>query len=147
MPKFQQVPAYAVESTTPAEMAVAEVEYARLCQNPAYDMVKGPRRAAVAAKFASAMPLTPLEAIEFASIVPDGYRVGASSAPSAAAAIAETAARNEWANSERIRRDAENAKHRAFTNVRDAQAFLSPADYQTWLQTPMGQKSVAETYG
>ena len=147
MPKFQQVPAYVVESTTPAEMAVAEVEYARLCQNPAYDMVKGPRRAAVAAKFASAMPLTPLEAVEFASIVPAGSRVAASSAPSAAAAIAESAARHAYLETERLRREAENAKHRTITDVREAQAFLSPADYQTWLQTPMGQKSVAETYG
>lgn len=146
MPKFSVVPAYVVEGTSPSEMAQAEVEYARLQQNPSYDVVKGPRRAAVAAKFASAMPLTPLEAVEFAPIVPEGYRVAASSTPTAEQIRIE-AARLAYLESERIRIAAENAKKRPITNVRDAQAYLSPGDYQAWLQTPMGQKSVAETYG
>ena len=147
MPQFKPVPAYVLEGTTPADMVAAESEYARLCQNAAHDLVKGPRRAAVHAKFASAMPLTPLECVEFASIVPEGYRSQQTSSPSATHALEAQAARNEWAEADRIRRDAENAKHRAITDVREAQAFLSPADYQMWLATPMGQKSVAETYG
>ena len=147
MPKFQQVPSYVVAGTTPSDMVAAEVEYARLCQNPAYDLVKGPRRAAVHAKFASGMALSPGEAVEFASIVPEGYRAGSISSD-ASDALAREHARQQFAESERLRIAAEAAKPRThFGNIREAQDNLSMADYQKYLSTPEGQRAVSETYG
>lgn len=148
MAQFKPVPAYVLEGTTPADMVAAESEYARLQQNPAYDLVKGPRRAAVHAKFASGMALSCAEAVEFASIVPEGYRVAGASSASAATALAAEAARNEWAKAEAQRVRIANAQpHIRFANIREAQDSLSMLDYQKFVMTPEGVKLVAQAYG
>jgi len=148
MPAFKKVPPYVAVGTTPADMVAAEALYVRLQQNPAYDMTKGPRRAAVYAKFQCGLPLTPIEAVEFGAVVPEGYldRAEGEAIRFAEHRKRQDDARLEWEKAEHARRQAEAQKPRIITDPREAQACLSPADYMAWCDRPENQKRIAEIY-
>ena len=121
--KFEKVPPYV--AATPAEVAAARAELARrVAADASWSLQSSFRRAALAAKFASALPLTAMEYVEWGSAVPVGYesRFEVIAAQSALPRQMAAEARAKWQTQEAERKAREAAQPRGPQSLREAQA-------------------------
>lgn len=130
MAKYERCPDYVAGS--PQQVAAARTQLTELRKNSAFALMQGARRAAIAAKFHSKMPLTPLEYVEFGDIVPLDFNTRSDGR---AELRAEQEAKRrkmmaEFQEQERKRREAPRPMTRA-----EAQAYLSTADYIKWVDS------------
>ena len=129
MAQYEKVPEYV--AATHQEVAAARTHLTLLRGNSAFALMQGARRAALQAKFNSAMQLTALEYAEFGDIVPAGFSTAINAGrfeQDARRAEFQRQAQAEFAESERKRR----AAPRPMTQ-REAQTFLGPAAYNEWV--------------
>lgn len=141
MAKTETVPAYV--HGTAQDLAKAREMFAMLQKNFAWQAQQGIRRSALTAKFNSAMPLTPLEYVEFENVIPDGYRAHFGKPDPTAVLLKERAdaAKREYESEQKAKRE----QKRPIADAREAAATLSPAEYNKWLDNPANQAIVNRT--
>lgn len=132
MAKFRPVPSFVRNPdgspATPADVQAAEIQLAQLRKNVSYDLQQGFRRAALVSKLNSGMALSPIEYVEFLSVIPENYRV----AEPNRAAFEESAKRRTEAAEARA---AAKAKHQVVSpeeQLEFAKATMSPQDYMAF---------------
>jgi hypothetical protein len=129
MAQYETVPEYV--AATPQGVVAARKQLTELRANPAFAMMQGARRAAVQAKFNSAMPLTAIEYVEFADVVPPGFSIRRAEGSGRLRAEQDEQRRKaqaEFAQLERKRRETPHPM-----TQQEAQALLGVAGYNEWV--------------